>query len=168
MKPENFTSEMNQVLSTWGKPAPKLSAADRLIARLEQEAKTFAGEQNGVSHYPYFCGLLQGQLRELLYKLAEFEAPKTGKSERECTYEDFVVHYDLEEADDEVGYAGSVTVNAVYANGLDVRDSLDRDVISEIETHCDETAEAEYRDQKADAAIERYESRRDDELSGAL
>ena len=35
MKPENFASEMNQVLSTWGKPSTQSDAAVKAIRKIE-------------------------------------------------------------------------------------------------------------------------------------
>jgi hypothetical protein len=146
--------------------------ANRIIQSAQALASKVTGETSGAFFQASLSGALQGQIILLCGKLSGFEADKTGPSERECTYShdngEFVVHYDIEASDDEVGYSGGVILNAIYANGMNVTDFIDDDTKGLIEEHCSITADQEMRESKYDEAEYRYESRRDDELMGAV
>ena len=149
-----------------------MANADRLIKSAHAAAERMTGETSGAFYWSAMAGALEAHVRALAGSLAKFEADKTGPSERECTYShdngEFVVHYDLEQDDEEVGYQGGVILNAIYANGMNVTDFIDDDTKGLIEEHCSITADQEMREAKYDEAEYRYQSRRDDELMGVM
>ena len=135
--------------------ATKLKLAAAHAAQAHEKA-------TGHYSYAYHCGVLESSIDTLCAELAEYEPPATGKSERECDYEvdagTLTVQYDIDE--------DGVTVNSVYANGMDIYSLLDVTTLDQIREHCEEVAEAEYEDSKTEAAISNWESRRD--AMGAL
>jgi hypothetical protein len=80
------------------------------------------------------------------------------------------VHFDYEPAErasyDEPGCDAGVSINAVYAGCHDVTAELNDDLVERIEAKCLESIAEQASDAKADSEIDRYESRRDDELAG--
>ncbi len=146
--------------------------ADRLVKSAKDAAEKMTGETSGSFYWSAKAGALEAHVRALVAQMATFEADKTGPSERECTYShdngEFVVHYDIAASDDEVGYSGGLILNAIYANGMNVTDFIDDDTKGLIEEHCSITADQEMRESKYDEAEYRYQSRRDDELMGAV
>jgi hypothetical protein len=124
----------------------------------------------GAYSYAYQCGALESHIDILCRELENFKPRASGRGEREAVYAhdggELVVYYDLDEPDDEVGYTGGVTVNSVFAHGMDITEMLSgTSVMGDIEEHCILSADQEWRDAEADAAEYAYESRRD-EMTG--
>ena len=126
----------------------------------------------GSYSYAYQTGALESHIDALCRELEDFKPRAAGRGERETTYAhdggELVVYYDLDGPDEEVGYTGGVTVNSIFANGMDITEMLSgASVMGDIEQHCILTADQEWHDAKADAAEYAYESRRDDMMGVA-
>jgi hypothetical protein len=126
--------------------------------------------------YSYLAGCLEAHIDKLCSELANYTPNASGRGEQETTYAhdggELVVHYDYEAGEeatrDDPGCDPLVTVNSVYANGMDITYLLsDTDTMEHIIGQCYEEVEMSIKDAKADAAISRWESRRDDDLMEA-
>ena len=161
-----------------------MNKAEKIICKCEKLAHEWAskvtnggsGEHFAAARVNYLNGSLVAEIRTLCAELAEYEPRATGKREHETTYAhdggELVVHFDCEEGEpmtrDDPGCDPSVTVNAVFANGMNITYLLEgTDVMERIESHCYEAAERAFIESEEDAAISRWESRRDDSLIGA-
>lgn len=123
----------------------------------------------GAYSYAFQCGVLEGEIDKLCNKLGDFMPPASGQGEREMLYAhdggELVVYYDIEESDDEVGYTGGVTINAVYANGMDIQYLLaGTAVMDQIEEQAAIEADEQERDSQMDAAEHYSDLRRDDAM----
>ena len=123
--------------------------------------------------YSYLAGALEGHIDILCYELEGFKPPATGKGEQATTYAhdggELVVHYDYQPEEkqtrDEPGCEACVTVNGIYANGMDVFGLLDGTATMEsIEATCMQAITESIAEAKYDAAERQYEQRRDDAL----
>lgn len=141
--------------------------ADWLIKTAQDAAERMTGETSGAFYWSAMAGALEAHIRALSAKLVEFEAPMAG-SLMETMYAhdggEFVVQYEMEGPDEEVGYSGSLVVCGVYANGMNVLEALSDDEKGLIEEHCGLAADAALRDAEYDEAEHRYQSRKDDEV----
>ena len=142
-----------------------MTRAERLIAA-SRETATLNGDTSSAFFYSAFAGSLQAQITKLCKELAEYE-PATGKGELETTYPtdggDLVIHFDYEpgerETRDEPGCDPQVTINGVFANGMDITYLLDgTDTMEKIEEQCYQ----EIVERETDAAIWRAESSREE------
>lgn len=140
--------------------------ADRLIKSAQQAAERMTGETSGAFYWSAMAGALEAHVRALAGSLAKFEAPKATGSVLETMYAhdggEFVVQYEVDGPDDEVGYGGSLVLIAVYANGMDVIESLSDDEKGLIEEHCGIAFDDAKRQAKEDEGEWRYQSRRDE------
>jgi len=123
--------------------------------------------------YSFLAGVLEGHIDALCSELEEFEPLASGSGERETAYAhdggNLVVHFDFEPGErqtwDDPGYPESVTVNSVFANGMDITALIDFSTMEGIEAHCLKEVENAAEQAKYDRAEERHQSRRDEELS---
>ena len=123
--------------------------------------------------YSFLAGVLESHIDGLCRELEEFQPPASGSGELETTFShdggELFVHFDFEPGEsqtwDDPGYPESVSVNAVFANGMDITSLLDSATMESIEAHCLGEVESAAEDAKYDRAEERYQSRRDEELS---
>jgi hypothetical protein len=143
--------------------------ANHIIKQAEKVATKMTGETSGAFYQAALAGALQARVTELCGKLAVFEA-ETGT--RTTTYPtemgELVVNYDITAPDDEVGYQGGLTIEGIFANGMDITDCLyGTKLFDLIEEHCWEAAEQDMKDAEYDRADHYYQSRKDDEMMGA-
>ena len=144
----------------------QMTNADRLIKSANAAAERMTGETSGAFYWSAMAGALEAHVRALSAKLVEFEAPKATGSVLEAMYAhdggEFVVQYEVDGPDDDVGYQGSLVLIAVYANGMDVIESLSDDEKGLIEEHCSIAFDDAKRRAKEDEGELRHQSRRDE------
>lgn len=148
----------------------QMTNADRLIKSARAAAERMTGETSGAFYWPAMAGALEAHVRALADSLAKFEAPKATGSVLETMYAhdggEFVVQYEVSAPDDDVGYQGGLSICGIYANGMDIKDTLEGEsTFAAIEEHCSIAFDDAKRQAKEDEGEWRYQSRRDDEVA---
>ena len=130
-----------------------MKKAERIIKKAEESANEYieslpkigeTAEFDRAIKGSYEIGILRGAIRGLCRELGEFSAPKTGVSELQATYEtnagEYVIHFDYspgeEQTENDPGSDPEVTINSIWANGMDVMEDLSTSLKEMMQDHC--------------------------------
>jgi hypothetical protein len=147
-----------------------MKSAKQIVAAAEKDAAYLTGETSGAMYFASMTGILTAHIKDLCDKLENYQAPSS--TQEVCQYGDLVIHFDYQPEEkqtwDEPAYHAAADVCAVYCNGMDILEFIGDYTLNEIQQACLESVKQARQEEMYDRADEYYQSRKDDQLMGAV